>query len=224
MKSQGKKRYYILYSQIADQQKLKKRLEIKLIDTDSEVFIPCMKYYKRGEKTVKIKPIFPNYMFIYSGLDTMDIHRIIRDVVDEIHTGVRELGFKEQYYGELIDTDALSENDLALYPNISENEELFLDFLRQGDGLLTMSAGYEENSRYVVMEGPLKAYEDKIDKVDKHNRKAFLNFEINGRQAQAGFECKPKACWFPKNDSKIAQLENGTEIDLEELKRKVMTI
>ena len=61
-----------------------------------------------------------------------------------------------------------------------------------------MSAGYEENNRYVVMAGPLKAYEDKIDDVDKHNRNAFLSFEINGKQAQAGFECKPREFWFPK--------------------------
>ena len=69
MSAQGKKRYYILYSQIADQQKLRNRLEIKLVDTGSEVFIPYMEYYKRGEKAVKIKPIFPNYMFIYTDIN-----------------------------------------------------------------------------------------------------------------------------------------------------------
>ncbi len=218
------KRYYILFSQNADHQKIKIRLLNKLTDTDSELFIPYMEYYKRGEKAVKTKPIFPNYMFIYTSVDLMLLHKKIRDVVGEISIGVRELGFKEQYYGESIDMDKASEDEIILYPNVSDAEKQFLDLLRQGNGLLTMSMGYEENKKYVVMEGPLKAYEDKIDDVDKHNKKAFLKFEIDGRQAQAGFEVKPKAYWFPKKDSSIVKLEDGTEVDLEELKRKVMTI
>lgn len=218
------KRYYILFSQNADQQKIKIRLLNKLTDTDSEVFIPYMEYYKRGEKAVKTKPIFPNYMFIYTSVDPMLLHKKIRDVVGEIRIGIRELGFKEQYFGESIDMDKASDDEIILYPNVSDAEKQFLDMLRQGNGLLTMSTGYEENKKYIVMEGPLKAYEDKIDDVDKHNKKAFLKFEIDGRQAQAGFECKPKAYWFPKKDSSIVKLEDGTEVDLEELKRKVMTI
>ena len=218
------KRYYILFSQNADHQKIKIRLLNKLTDTDSEVFIPYMEYYKRGEKAVKTKPIFPNYMFIYTCVDPMLLHKKIRDVVGEISIGVRELGFKEQYYGESIDMDKASEDEIILYPNVSDAEKQFLDLLRQGNGLLTMSMGYEENKKYVVMEGPLKAYEDKIDDVDKHNKKAFLKFEIDGRQAQAGFEVKPKVYWFPKKDSSIVKLEDGTEVDLEELKCKVMTI
>lgn len=224
MSEQEKKNYYILFSQMSDQRKLKTRLEAKLKDTNSEVFVPYMEYYRRGEKAVKIKPVFPNYMFVYTNLDPMTLHRSIRDAVSELKIVVRELGFKEQYYSETIDADNLLEEEIVLYSNVSEEEGAFLDFLRQGNGLLTMSSGYEENKDYIVMEGPLKAYEDKIKGVDKHNRKAFLTFEINGRQAQAGFECKPKSHWFPKEDTKIARLEDGTEVDLEELKRRVMTI
>ena len=88
-----------------------------------------------------------------------------------------------------------------------------------------MSAGYDDgNKKYVVMEGSLKAFQDKIIDVDKHGRKAFLTFNINGSQAQAGFECKPKSHWFPKEDSNIVKLEDGTEVDLKELTRSVMKI
>ena len=217
-------RYYILYSQVADLQRVKVRLENKLKGTGSEVFIPCMEYYKRGEKAVKIKAIFPNYMFIYTDINPMTLHKCVREVVGELRAGVRELGFKEQYYGNPVDMDDTLENELMLYPNVSENEAVFLDFLRTGNGLLAVSMGYEENKKYIVMEGPLKAYEDKIEDVDKHNRKAFLKFEINGRKAQVGFECKPKAYWFPKEDANIARLEDGTEVDLEKLKRNVIKI
>lgn len=158
------------------------------MDTDGEVFIPYMEYYKRREKAIKTKPIFPNYMFIYTSVEPMCLHKKIRDVVGEIRIGVRELGFKEQYNGKFIGLDEVSEGDMVLYTNVSDAEKQLLDLLRQGDGLLTMSAGYEENKKYIVMEGPLKAY------------------------------------WFPSEDSSIVKLEDGTEVDVEELKRNVMTI
>ncbi|MCR5324884.1 MAG: hypothetical protein K6E85_16630 [Lachnospiraceae bacterium] len=66
------------------------------------------------------------------------------------------------------------------------------------DGLLRMSYGYQENGKYIVMEGPLKVYQDKIIDVNKHDRKAFLDFEVNGYQVRAGFEVKPKKYWFPE--------------------------
>ena len=87
---------------------------------------------------------------------------------------------------------------------MDEQEEWFLNYLREGNGLLTMSSGYEYEiqihkskkekkaiKKYKVMEGPLKVYEDKIKKVDKHERLAFLDFEVNGWCAQAGFNCLP---------------------------------
>lgn len=66
------------------------------------------------------------------------------------------------------------------------------------DGLLRMSYGYQENGKYIVMEGPLKVFQNKIIDVNKHDRKAFLNFEVNGYQVRAGFEVKPKKYWFPE--------------------------
>ena len=75
----------------------------------------------------------------------------------------------------------------------------------------------------MVMDGPLKPFEDMIANVDKHNRKAFLKFEVDGRKAQAGFECKPKAHWFEDSSSKLATLSDGSEVDLNELRQKVLS-
>ena len=91
-----------------------------------------------------------------------------------------------------------SKEGLYELSDITAEEERFLDTLREGDGLLGMSSGYRDGTDIVVMEGPLKAYEDCIDCVDTHNRKAFLAFTVNGRQAQAGFNCRPKTDWFPE--------------------------
>ena len=225
MIGQDEKRYYILYSLASDQKNLKNKLERELAGTNSEVFIPYMEYYRRGDKAVKTKPVFPNYTFIYTGMDSMELHKLVRDIVGKLRVAVRELRFKEQYYKDGIEADESLEDEIVLYPSVSDDEAEFLNLLRQGNGLLTMSAGYDDgNKKYVVMEGPLKAFRDKIIDVDKHSRKAFLTFYINGNHVQAGFECKPKTYWFPKEDSNIAKLEDGTEVDLEELKRSVMKI
>ena len=78
--------------------------------------------------------------------------------------------------------------------------------------------------RDVVLEVSLRAYADRIINVDKHNRRAFLEFEINGSRAQAGFNCLPKAHWFPNKNSKIVKFEDDTEVDLGELQERIMTI
>lgn len=121
--------------------------------------------------------MLPNYTFIYTDIGAMSLHKKVREVVSELKKGIREMGFKEQYFGQTIDRDTMTEDELIMYPNISEKEASFLELLRSGNGLLSMSKGYEvSKGKYVVMEGPLQAYEDKIIDVDKHNRKA--SFEV----------------------------------------------
>ncbi len=80
-----------------------------------EVFYPCMDI--TGEtKKVRIKAIFPEYVFLYTDMNMKEVYQMIRDVVLEVS---------------------------------------------------------------------LRAYADRIINVDKHNRRAFLEFEINGSRAHA---------------------------------------
>lgn len=89
------------------------------------------------------------------------------------------------------------------------------------EGLLRMSYGYREGDRYVVMKGPLKAYEDRIANVNMHDRKAYLNIRVKGRVVKAGFEVKPKKYWFPEEDQDGVLLNDGTEINLDDLKKSM---
>ena len=216
-------RYCVLYIQDAEQHKLKGRIEKQLPKGHGEVFIPRMELYRRGEKKVKEITIFSGYVFIYTDLNIREVHEMLKGCRTELNSQVRELALREYRMSEPNFLYERSEGDsLFELSDLDDEETVFLDTLRAGNGLLSMSAGYEENEKYHVMEGPLKAFEDKIEKLDKHNRKAFLRFELNGRQARAGFECKPKTCWFPKENTKIAKLSDGTEVDLGELARKAM--
>ena len=67
------------------------------------------------------------------------------------------------------------------------------------------------------MEGPLKGREYLIRKIDAHERKAYLNIEINGRAARCGFEDKGKRYWFPDEKESIHLLSDGTEIEVESI-------
>lgn len=228
MRENGSYRYSVLYLPGTEQHKLKNLIEEHLPREKGEAFIPRMEYYKRGEKKVEETAIFPGYVFLYTALNRKEVHELLKDCRVGLKAAFRELALREKQrddpealYREDERTGEESWYDLS---DLDQEETEFLDMLRQGNGLLTMSCGYEENKKYHVMEGPLQAFEDKIQKVDKHNRKAFLLFEIHGRQARAGFECKPKAHWFPKEETQIATLSDGTEVDLEELKRKLSTI
>jgi len=224
----GKKfRYCVLYVPGAEQHRLKNFIGQYLSGGTGEAFIPRMELYKRGEKRAEEAPMFPGYVFLYTCLGVKEVHEILKACRARLDVPFRELALQARRLEGLDNPYALyggpGEDDICDLSDLDEEEAEFLDVLRLGGGLLAMSRGYEENKRYHVMEGPLKAYEDKIQKVDKHNRKAFLRFEIHGRQARAGFECKPKAYWFPKEGTQIVTLSDGTEVDLAELKRSLTT-
>ena len=233
-------RYCILYIQEAEHQKLINIIRKHMPKERGEVFYPCMEYYRRDVKAVKVKPIFPGYVFLYTDLNIKEVHNMIRDHRAEINSGMRELALAKEWMADKNFLISKADDD-KLYDlsDVDEEEAKFLDYLRKGNGLLTMSSGYEVVEKipskkgnkkedikrtYVVMEGPLKVYEKKIKKVDKHERLAYLGFEINGNRAQAGFNCLPKAHWFPDENSKIVTFADGTETDLTELERKVMTV
>ncbi len=89
-------------------------------------------------------------------------------------------------------------------------------------GVLQMSYGYREGKRYVVMEGPLKGYEDHIADVNTRDRKAYLDIKINGRTARAGLELRGKKYWFPDDKQASDILQDGTEINLTEIAKLMM--
>ena len=90
------------------------------------------------------------------------------------------------------------------------------------EGVLRMSYGYREGGKYVVMKGPLKEYQNRIARVNVHDRKAYLDIKINGRAVRAGFEVKPKRYWFPDDSDAPMVLHDGTEVNLENLRNMMM--
>ena len=217
-------RYCVLHIFEAAQHKLKNAIEKNLPEGRGEVFVPLMEIYRRSAKKEKKIAIFPGYVFLYTDLNMKEVHEMMKQCRAEVNCAVKELALKERWMGDpnFLDKETEDEEIYEL-SDLNPEETEFLELLRKGNGLLSMSYGYEEDKKYHVMEGPLKAFEDKIEKVDKHNRKAFLRLKYNGKQTRAGFECKPKTYWYPTKDTRIARLKDGYEFDLDELSKQVMS-
>lgn len=62
------------------------------------------------------------------------------------------------------------------------DDEVFVQWLLDHDGLLDMSQAYQESTRVVIKSGPLKELEGIITKVDKHNRNGLVTIDLFGRK------------------------------------------
>ena len=201
---------------------------------------------------VTIQPIFPGYIFIRSDMEGTELHKFIRDNRGGIMTFVRELKLSQRMEsgedvfadGDLFHSKDVDDVEYGL-SDLTEEEAEFMDFLLDSDdtdseisgsvdakdekngissaeGLLKMSYGYKEGSKYKVMKGPLRAYEGHIAGVNKHDKKAFLDFKINGKVVRAGFDVMPKRYWFPEDKDTPEVLVDGTEVDLQALAKAMM--
>ena len=231
-------RYCVLCIFGTEQQKFINILNQHIPEGRGEAFYPCMEYYRRDKKETMIKPIFPGYIFLYTDLNVREVHELVLNHRAKIRSGIRELALANERMDNENSLFSKDDEDAILdLSDVDEEEKEFLDQLRLGNGLLTMSSGYEVvekirkkggkadiNRYWVVMEGPLKVYEKRIVKVDKHERRAYLEFKINGNHAQAGFNCLPKSHWLPDKKARIAKLSDGVEVDLDELQKSIMTV
>lgn len=239
--------YCVLYTNVLKQAELSSVLKKALPENRGTVFYPCMECYRRdaGGK-MEIRPIFPGYIFIRSDMGSVELHEFIRKNHGGIMAYMRELKLSQRKASgeEAVFPDRSTDNLEYGLSDLTEEEAEFLDFLLDVDntggeirgsgsledgggdapveGLLKMSYGYKEGSHYKVVEGPLRAYEDHIAGVNRHDKKAFLDFEINGKVVRAGFDVMPKRYWFPEDKDTPEVLTDGTEVDLQALVKAMM--
>lgn len=241
---ENKFHYYVLYTPAVKQAKLEAAMKKALPEGKGIVFCPCMECWRRNSGKCEIKALFPGYIFIRSDLDALEIHEFVKKHRRKFRTFIKELGLggMNASEGGIFGDSGNDGKKQVRYrlTDLTEEEAEFMDFLLdagdtnevagKGDakietsreGLLKMSYGYREDGKYIVMEGPLKAYENRIANVNRHDRKAFLDFEVNGCVVKAGFEVKPKRHWFPEDQNTPEVLIDGTEVDLRKLENKMM--
>ena len=247
-----KNHYCVLYTSAVKQAKLEEAIKKTLPEGKGIVFYPCMECWRRDSGKCEVKALFPGYIFIRSDMDALEIHEYVKEYRGKLGAFIRELGLSEKYAsgngifggcGSEEDRDGEKEDGYRL-TDLTEEEAEFMDFLLDSDdtdsgisggvddeddkngvpaeGLLKMSYGYQEGSKYKVMKGPLRAYEGHIAGVNKHDKKAYLDFKINGKVVRAGFDVMPKRYWFPEDKDTPEVLTDGTEVDLQALAKAMM--
>lgn len=217
MENQGY-HYSVLFTRTEKQTEMQKVLSDAFPDSRGKVFLPMLEYYRRDKKENDLKPLFPGYLFVYSDMGKKELHEFLLAHRVKVASFLKELG---RYDKDLSKEQGISAEDSAA--DLTEEESSFLDTVLDNDGIQRMSAGYREsNGRIVVMEGPLVEYASRIVKADRHERLAYLNLKFREIDIIAGLEVKPKRYYFPDGEDVPVVLGDGTEVNLVDLKKRMM--
>ena len=221
----GSQRYHysVLFTRTEKQSVMQKALSGVFPESRGKIFLPMREYYRRDRKENFIKPLFPGYLFVYSDMGREELHEFLSSHRVKVASFLKELGLQ----GKSSPRKNLPETAGAAYKeglaDLTEEESSFLNAVLDENGVQRMSSGYREsNGKVVVMEGPLLAFADRIARVDRHERTAYLNLKFREFDIVAGLEIKPKKYYFPDDQNAPTVLGDGTEVDLIELKKRMM--
>ncbi len=133
-----------------------------------ECFTPYIKQLRRylGEWHMEQKVLFPGYVFLVS------------DNPEELDHWLNRMGI----------TKLLGPGNTAV--PLEEEEVAFLQRLCGEDHVVEFSVGIINEDQIIVRRGPLKGLEEYVKKIDRHKRKAWIEFKMMNRvmPAQVGLE------------------------------------
>ena len=210
--------YSVLFTRTEKQTEMQKVLSDAFPDSRGKIFLPMREYYRRDKKENDLKPLFPGYLFVYSDMCKKELHEFLLAHRVKVASFLKELG---RYGRDLQEGQEASLEDTTT--DLTEEESFFLDTVLDEAGIQRMSAGYREsNGQIIVMEGPLVDYASRIVKADRHERLAYLNLKFREIDIVAGLEVKPKRYYFPDGEDIPVVLGDGTEVNLVDLKKRMM--
>ena len=217
----GKERslqYLVLSTSPMKQRQLAGVLSDRFPKERGRIFIPEREYWIRKTQSIGTKPLFPGYLFAVTDMSQTELYLFVRQHSRDIQTFTHELAVKE-----MKDSGIQLDVEAETWIELTEAEAEFLDRMLDEDGIERMSVGYRENNRYIIMEGPLKGWENHITKTVRHDREAWLDVSFREQKIVVGLIQKNKKDFFPdgKDDEGTLILEDGTEIDLSELSRQM---
>lgn len=157
MDMQGVSMWYAVWVRTGQEERVLQMCRTMLSE---QCFLPKyeLKRKKDGQWVKVEKPLFPGYLFFAS------------DNVEILVNGLKEVPEFTKVLGD-------GQRPIALYTNEVE----FLQKYTNENKVLEMSCGFLEGDRLVVTDGPLKDYQGKIVRIDRHKRVAMLEIEFFSR-------------------------------------------
>lgn len=161
--------WYVIQVQTRRETEIAGRCRDKIMRPDEDVFVILrerMYRTERGREKILV-PVFPGYVFVETG--DIDDFRIR---LYEIKTMTKVL--------------RAGEETVPVYPE----EEAFLRKISGEDHIIRFSGGYEIGKKLTVTEGPLKGYEGRVKRIDRHKKYAVLEVSLMGQtvDVQMGIE------------------------------------
>ncbi len=145
------------------------RCREKIMGPEEDVFVILReRMYRTSDGTEKILvPVFPGYVFV----ETEDI--------DDFRIRLREMKTMAKVL-------RAGEETVPVYPE----EEAFLRLTGGEDHIVRFSEGYEIGKKLTVTQGPLKGYEGRVKRIDRHKKYAVLEVSLMGQAVdiQMGIE------------------------------------
>nr|WP_205516952.1 antiterminator LoaP [Paenibacillus sp. SYP-B3998] len=142
-----------------------KELFYEWLDTDvCKPFVPLQERLFKVAGTVKkeLKPLFPGYVFIESKLSILEFITHTNVVISNSRDIIRLLRYSK------------SEASLR------DSERQVLASLCNDDYCIESSCGIIEGDRIQITGGPLKGWESRVKKINRHKRQAVIELELMG--------------------------------------------
>ena len=157
--------WYVLFTL---SQKTKRILNNLNQKKELEAFIPeYEEVCNRDTLEVQTKSMFDNYIFVKTTLDQGDFNTLLMSMKDDNDGLIKQL--------KKVDTSALSNTEIEFFNQVLD-----------GHYIARMSHGYKVDGKTVVLDGPLKYYQNHIVRVNTHNYTAYLDLTFFDRKIKLG--------------------------------------
>lgn len=174
--------WFVLFVLLERQERITQLLTGEGIDA----FSPMLEYYRRDIQTTTEKLMFPGYIFVRSEWSRVRFQEFI------LGLGDRKKGLVKELHRDQMGKVPAENSDYEMAALRPEEIE-FLTNIIDENGRVPMSYGFlGKKGKAVVTDGPLKHYDDKICKLDKHNHLAWLELSFFDRQIKMGLTVSEK--------------------------------
>ncbi|WP_305133201.1 antitermination protein NusG, partial [Thomasclavelia cocleata] len=124
-------------------------------------FVPKIErwYNIKGKKNYIIKDLYPDYVFIKSEMDQLEFNERFKEFFKSIDGIAQLLEFEDVYV-------------------LKTEEQILMERLLDNKNIIRHSVGNIVNSKLIVEKGPLVNLENKVIKIDRHQRLAVLKSDF----------------------------------------------